>query len=97
MVAGKGDRKLITTSIHDGGSKSPRVGIVGAGISGLRCADILLDQGFQVTIFEARDRIGGRVGLYTDGPSVLTTLADRAIRYARVINWDILWICMWQL
>ncbi|KFY84589.1 hypothetical protein V498_07800 [Pseudogymnoascus sp. VKM F-4517 (FW-2822)] len=58
--AGKGDRKLSTTSIHDGGSKAPRVGIVGAGISGLRCADILLDQGFQVTIFEARDRIGGR-------------------------------------
>ncbi|OAX81790.1 hypothetical protein ACJ72_03868 [Emergomyces africanus] len=37
------------------------VGIVGAGLAGLRCADILLDRGFRVTILEARDRIGGRV------------------------------------
>ncbi|KIK61253.1 hypothetical protein GYMLUDRAFT_43313 [Collybiopsis luxurians FD-317 M1] len=35
--------------------------IVGAGVSGLRCADILLSHGFQVTILEARDRIGGRI------------------------------------
>jgi cation diffusion facilitator CzcD-associated flavoprotein CzcO len=42
-------------------SKKPHVGIVGAGISGLRCAEILLEHGFQVTILEARDRIGGRV------------------------------------
>ncbi|KAH8905225.1 FAD/NAD(P)-binding domain-containing protein [Coniochaeta sp. PMI_546] len=39
----------------------PHVGIVGAGISGLRCADILLSQGFEVTILEARNRIGGRI------------------------------------
>ncbi|TAQ90828.1 hypothetical protein B7494_g874 [Chlorociboria aeruginascens] len=32
----------------------------GAGISGLRCAEILLEKGYQVTILEARDRIGGR-------------------------------------
>jgi monoamine oxidase len=41
----------------------PHVGIVGAGISGLRCADVLLSQGFEVTILEARNRIGGRVSL----------------------------------
>jgi phytoene dehydrogenase-like protein len=35
--------------------------IVGAGISGLRCADVLISNGFKVTILEARDRIGGRV------------------------------------
>ncbi|KAJ7507140.1 hypothetical protein B0H11DRAFT_1970405 [Mycena galericulata] len=39
----------------------PHVCIVGAGISGLRCADILLSKGFEVTILEARDRIGGRI------------------------------------
>lgn len=33
---------------------------MGAGISGLRCADVLLQQGFDVTILEGRDRIGGR-------------------------------------
>jgi len=43
-------------------SKFPcRVGIIGAGISGLRCAEILLQNGCEVTILEARDRIGGRV------------------------------------
>ena len=39
----------------------PHVGVVGAGVSGLRCADILLSHGFKVTILEARDRLGGRV------------------------------------
>ncbi|KAK0107359.1 hypothetical protein ONS95_004052 [Cadophora gregata] len=34
---------------------------VGAGVAGLRCADLLLRHGFAVTILEGRDRIGGRV------------------------------------
>ncbi|KUJ06995.1 amine oxidase [Mollisia scopiformis] len=42
-------------------SPTPHIGIVGAGVSGLRCAEILLNHGFQVTILEARDRIGGRI------------------------------------
>ncbi|QUC23043.1 uncharacterized protein UV8b_07284 [Ustilaginoidea virens] len=42
-------------------TSNPHVGIIGAGLSGLRCADILLQGGFDVTIIEARDRIGGRV------------------------------------
>ncbi|KAK5115339.1 hypothetical protein LTR62_001539 [Meristemomyces frigidus] len=37
------------------------VGVVGAGFAGLRCADVLLQRGFKVTILEARDRVGGRV------------------------------------
>lgn len=41
--------------------KIPHVGIIGAGVSGLRCADILLKHGVKVTILEARDRVGGRV------------------------------------
>ncbi|KAI0839965.1 FAD/NAD(P)-binding domain-containing protein [Hypoxylon sp. FL0890] len=39
----------------------PHVGIVGAGVSGLRCAEILLSHGYKVTILEARNRIGGRI------------------------------------
>ncbi|KAK6082165.1 flavin containing amine oxidoreductase [Seiridium cupressi] len=42
-------------------ANTPHVCIVGAGVSGLRCADILLSHGFKVTILEARERIGGRV------------------------------------
>ncbi|KAK8184576.1 hypothetical protein BC567DRAFT_218705 [Phyllosticta citribraziliensis] len=41
--------------------RKPHVGIVGAGVSGLRCADILIQAGHKVTILEARDRIGGRL------------------------------------
>ncbi|KAG6000532.1 hypothetical protein E4U54_001380 [Claviceps lovelessii] len=42
-------------------ASSSHVVIIGAGLSGLRCADILLQSGFRVTILEARDRVGGRV------------------------------------
>lgn len=52
-------------------NKKPHVGIVGAGISGLRCADILLSHGFKVTILEARNRIGGRVSEITTAIRVL--------------------------
>lgn len=42
-------------------SSSPKICVVGAGVSGLRCADILLRHGFSVTLIEARNRIGGRL------------------------------------
>ncbi|KAJ5736153.1 uncharacterized protein N7483_001278 [Penicillium malachiteum] len=42
-------------------SSRPHVGIIGAGLAGLRCADILIQNGAKVTILEARNRIGGRI------------------------------------
>ncbi|KAK4158532.1 hypothetical protein C8A00DRAFT_10699 [Chaetomidium leptoderma] len=42
-------------------SKKPHIGIIGAGFAGLRCADVLLRNGFRVTILEARNRLGGRI------------------------------------
>jgi len=51
--------------VYDG--RLPKVAIVGAGVSGLRSADILTRAGAQVTIFEARDRIGGRVHQVENG------------------------------
>ncbi|ETI20288.1 hypothetical protein G647_08322 [Cladophialophora carrionii CBS 160.54] len=42
-------------------NKAPHVAVVGAGFAGLRCADLLARSGVKVTLFEARDRIGGRV------------------------------------
>jgi monoamine oxidase len=42
-------------------TKNPHICIIGAGVSGLRCASELLAHGIQVTIIEARDRIGGRI------------------------------------
>lgn len=47
-------------SKHEEAAKR-RVCVVGAGISGLRAAGLLAAEGFEVTIFEARSRIGGRV------------------------------------
>ena len=38
--------------------------IIGAGISGLAAADYLIDQGKDVLVLEARDRIGGRIWSY---------------------------------
>ena len=43
------------------GGSPGRVAVVGAGLSGLRCAGLLVEHGFEVTIFEASDRVGGRV------------------------------------
>src|SRR5688572_25286364 len=36
-----------------------RVGIIGAGISGLVTAKTLLEEGFEVTLFETEDEVGG--------------------------------------
>lgn len=41
--------------------RKPRVCVVGAGFAGLTCAERLGRQGMDVTIIEARDRVGGRV------------------------------------
>ncbi|WP_404353638.1 flavin monoamine oxidase family protein [Exiguobacterium aurantiacum] len=40
---------------------NPSIAIIGAGVSGLYAASLLIEKGYHVTIFEARDRIGGRV------------------------------------
>lgn len=44
-----------------GGKNMNNVIIVGAGLSGLRAASLLTEQGIKCKIIEARDRIGGRV------------------------------------
>ncbi|KAM3524349.1 hypothetical protein MY4038_007777 [Beauveria bassiana] len=64
------------------------VAIIGAGLSGLRCADVLLQNDFQVTIFEGRDRVGGRVHqtklsndhLVDMGPNWIHGATDNVIR-----------------
>ncbi|KAG4264650.1 hypothetical protein FPRO06_05275 [Fusarium proliferatum] len=42
-------------------TSKPHIGVIGAGLAGLRCADILVQNGFRVTIIEARNRVGGRL------------------------------------
>jgi monoamine oxidase len=43
-----------------GGKSSINVGIVGAGLAGLACADELTRNGVSFTLYEASDRVGGR-------------------------------------
>ncbi|KAK0652999.1 hypothetical protein B0T16DRAFT_388160 [Cercophora newfieldiana] len=42
------------------GSNGRHIGVIGAGMAGLRSAELLLRAGFQVTVIEGRDRLGGR-------------------------------------
>ena len=51
-------KKTYTRDLED---PELRVGVIGAGIAGLRCAEVLIENGVNVTVLEARDRIGGRV------------------------------------
>jgi monoamine oxidase len=54
--------------------------VVGAGLAGLACAWRLAQLGFQVTVFEARDRLGGRVftirDTFVDGREVADVGAE---------------------
>ena len=49
------------TAMNGHSTRTPHIAIIGCGVSGLRCADILQQRGAKVTILEARDRIGGRI------------------------------------
>ncbi|MFK4761951.1 FAD-dependent oxidoreductase [Microbacterium sp. ZW T5_45] len=53
-------------ALIDVGEYGERVAIVGAGLAGAAAAQRLASTGFQLTIFEARDRIGGRLQSVVD-------------------------------
>ena len=59
-----GQRLLSTSSTAATSSKKKTIAIIGAGVSGLQAARTILQspeaEKFDVVIFEARDRIGGR-------------------------------------
>jgi len=73
FIEASGDLEMLRRAV----GKIPHVGIIGAGVAGLRCADVLLEHGIKVTILEGRDRIGGRVGFCPSlvGITGLTRLA----------------------
>jgi NADPH-dependent 2,4-dienoyl-CoA reductase/sulfur reductase-like enzyme len=53
-------RSSTATMLRRAAGKMPHVCVVGAGVAGMRCADVLLRQGVRVTILEGRERVGGR-------------------------------------
>jgi len=57
-------------------NQKPTVAVIGAGFSGLRCAAVLLQCGINVTIFEARHRIGGRVSQISTGGNLVDVGAN---------------------
>ncbi len=59
------DWSLARTETRRIGSKR-RVVVIGAGFGGLACAHELLSAGYEVTVLESRDRIGGRVISFRD-------------------------------
>lgn len=64
-----------SSMIRRAADKIPHVCIIGAGIAGLRCADVLLQHGAKVTILEGRNRVGGRVSITMNcTASLLTSL-----------------------
>ncbi len=73
--------------IHRAAGKIPHIGIIGAGVAGLRCADILMQHGAQVTILEARNRVGGRVS-YDIGASRFVQTIDKISSSVKVMLWD---------
>jgi cation diffusion facilitator CzcD-associated flavoprotein CzcO len=64
-------------------SKQKSVAIVGAGPSGLVCAKVLLDDNFDVTLFDRQRELGGTwcaetayVGLHTQQPGGTYEFSD---------------------
>jgi monoamine oxidase len=65
----------------------PHVCVVGAGISGLRCAEHLIRHGMKVTIIEARNRVGGRVGQYIYSKLQITPFITRQIHQSHKLGY----------
>lgn len=52
---------VFSENIQTNSAKKPKIAIIGAGISGLTAAYRLNQHGFNVDVFEARERVGGRI------------------------------------
>ena len=46
--------------VMDSRNNEKKIAIVGAGIAGLECAKILINNGFNVTVFDKESEVGGQ-------------------------------------
>lgn len=54
------------TEVIAAGRSGERIAVIGAGIAGATAARRLADEGFDVTVLEARERVGGRIATQSD-------------------------------
>lgn len=66
-----------------------RVVVIGAGFAGLACADRLVGLGHDVTVLEARDRVGGRVWSQELVPGRPDTVVERGAEFV-LSGYDVL-------
>ena len=60
--------------------------VVGAGPAGLECAMQLANRGYQVTLAEARDNLGGRVSLESELPGLASYARVRDYRESQILS-----------
>ena len=61
----------IATNSYFNDAFDKKINIVGAGLAGLFCGWILGHVGFEVNIYEARDRVGGRVLTHSENGRII--------------------------
>jgi len=71
-------------------AQSLKVVIIGAGAAGLATAYMLDEEGFDVTILEARNRVGGRAFTDYDLAPYPIELGAEFVHGSEVVTWDIL-------
>lgn len=81
---------MTVSNAHAFSAAGERVLVIGAGAAGLSAARRLRQEGYEVTVLEARNRIGGRILTAFDFAPYPVELGAEFIHGENVITWDLL-------